>query len=702
MGIEAPITFTGNFDKLTKDFNGQSKLIGDAVKGLFAYFTVGKVVEGLHAIIDQASETEKSVTRLANSLRGSGDATDNNIKRFQEFAEVMQRSSEFTKDQILAQISLAKTFGTSNKEAEQLVKTAVDLSAATGIDLNSAVNELGLSLSGNARQMAKQFPVIRQLTEEQLRHGGAIKALGALYEGSAARGLQNYSGKTAQLSHSFEDFEKILGNVIIKNPKFLKDIDDISAALISLTAVLARNQDRLISWSSGFASVYGTLLLALTTRNVHPFVDALKAMNKEVDHSSEIVDLFGGKFKSLVQIFNPITGKFDALSSGAKKSGEDVHELGDQFDFVRGKMIKGFDEGTTRSLEDFKKLKQEFQSLKDSLRDVGETESQTLTNTFNRHRKLIDDALSHGYESQKERQVLLGELELKYTREVYNLRKKEFDELAQKLKEIYDNPIKGFFPNINQNKNGKLNISEATQKQISTYAGLAGTVLQGAQGAGALLADAGTAAAEAFFGPAGQAAGPIITALEQGPVAMKQMVDQFADALPALLKNILEAVPAVIQEMADKAPDIIAALVEDAPEIIETLVEATPQISLKLAEILPRTLAKVFGDGATRFIGQILSGAVQFVGKIIQGAGEFVQKLINSLSSGGGIFSSGGGGGLSGLTAAVSPLAAALGLKAGSVAGLQSQPRSLSVNVHISNKQLATAIIDLRKSGFAI
>ena len=268
---------------------------------------------------------------------------------------------------------------------------------------------------------------------------------------------------------------------------------------------------------------------------------------------------------------------------------------------------------------------------------------------------------------------------------------------------------------------------EADQQQAGARGvGAASSVLGGRQGAVNLISQGAEFAGQAFLGIPG--IGQLVGQLAQGPEAVKQLVKEFADAIPDVIVAIAEAIPVVLETLAEKLPDIITALVEKADRIIIALVRAMPAVAFALAKVVGEAAFRFVDEiarGATQFVGKILEGAFRFVDELIKGVGEAFNRLVDNINplkglgiGGGGDNPAGGAAVGAGIGFAVGgPVGALIGGIAGSLFGkgggagagggfAQSKGGGPSggaptqVVLKIGQRELAQAMLDVNRQGF--
>ncbi|TXH09498.1 MAG: hypothetical protein E6R04_07985 [Spirochaetes bacterium] len=136
-------------------------LIQDAATSLFDTF----IVDGIAA----SRGYQDSLNQLSNSLKLSGDFSDAALQSFTELADEIEKNSKVSDDAVLQQAAYAKSLGLSNEQTEKLIRAAVELSAVTGKDLDSSVQELAKSMEGTAGKSLKLLEATKDLTKEQLK-----------------------------------------------------------------------------------------------------------------------------------------------------------------------------------------------------------------------------------------------------------------------------------------------------------------------------------------------------------------------------------------------------------------------------------------------------------------------------------------------------------------------------------------------------
>jgi hypothetical protein len=181
---------------------------------------IGFVRNSITGSISAYSESEDAVNRLGQALRSTGSFSQLASLDIQNFASRLQASSKFNDEAILEQFSFAKSLGTTNEQAKNLVTAAANLSATLGGSLEENTQKLGKTLAGTSGRLGQLIPDLRSLTVEQLKNGEAANLINQKYGGAAANELNTYSGSVAALKNSFNDLQERIGASIVQSTTF--------------------------------------------------------------------------------------------------------------------------------------------------------------------------------------------------------------------------------------------------------------------------------------------------------------------------------------------------------------------------------------------------------------------------------------------------------------------------------------------------
>jgi hypothetical protein len=226
-----------SFSNIEKQAKASSKNIESSFGGVTSLLTknLAAVGAGLAAIgtayvgtifskasIEAAIEQEQAITRLNQSLASAGRFTQETSREFQEFAKQLGATTAMDAEVIDGLLALSNNFARTNEEAKKLTQSAIELSAATGKDLNSSIEMLGKTLSGEAGRLGSSVPAIKNLSAEALKAGEAIDIVLSRFSGSAAAQANTFQGSINTLKNAFEDVLEEVGKFVTQSPALIK------------------------------------------------------------------------------------------------------------------------------------------------------------------------------------------------------------------------------------------------------------------------------------------------------------------------------------------------------------------------------------------------------------------------------------------------------------------------------------------------
>lgn len=224
---------------------GLLKVAAGAAVGIFAG---QQLIQGIRTVTAAAATQETAVTQLNTALKLSGDFSVAASKDMQAFASEIQSMSTVGDEAVLSQLALAKSFNLSNDESKKLIKSAVDLSAATGMSLDSAVINLGKSYSGLAGELGELIPAIRGMTEEQLSSGAAVEYVKERFGGAASEMTKTFGGALQQLKNLQGDLNEEIGFIITENPVIIGVFNEMGSAFKLFGDIVRENADEIRSY----------------------------------------------------------------------------------------------------------------------------------------------------------------------------------------------------------------------------------------------------------------------------------------------------------------------------------------------------------------------------------------------------------------------------------------------------------------------
>jgi len=152
---------TADFQKKLKDGSKDVDDIGERAKEFgkkaAAAFAVAGAAIGAFAVsaVKAAAEDEAAQLKLAETIRSTTKATDDQIKGVERYITQTSIAAGITDDELRPAFSRLVRSTNDVEDAQKLLNLALDLSAATGKPLEAVTNALGRAYDGNTTALGK-------------------------------------------------------------------------------------------------------------------------------------------------------------------------------------------------------------------------------------------------------------------------------------------------------------------------------------------------------------------------------------------------------------------------------------------------------------------------------------------------------------------------------------------------------------------
>ena len=233
--------------KGAKKSEKQIKGVGGALGGMAkqagiaaaAYFGSRMLLDGIKSSVDLFAKQEAAEKKLRFA---AGASTQELIRQ----AQALQQTTKHGDEAIIAQQAYVKSLGISTEQTKEIIQASVDLSAALGISLESAVMNTTKTLSGMQGELGEKLPAaFKELTAEQLKAGEGITFIREQFKGFAEEEADTTQGALAQMSNAIGDAGEALGETL--------------APIIIVTAnaitSLAEGFQKLFSWQDKYKAL---------------------------------------------------------------------------------------------------------------------------------------------------------------------------------------------------------------------------------------------------------------------------------------------------------------------------------------------------------------------------------------------------------------------------------------------------------------
>jgi hypothetical protein len=232
-----------------EDFSEKAKVAFAAAAAAAVAYAGKLAIEGVQAAIaDEAAQK-----RLQTALQNVTGATESQIQAIENQILKTSLATGVSDDQLrpaLQRLAIA----TGNVEsAQNLLKIALDISAATGKDLQTVSNALGKAYEGNTAALSKLGVGLTATEIKTLGVEEAVKQLSNTFGGSAATQAETFEGRIARVKVAFDETKETIGYALLPIiEKFLKFVTETAVpalqnfkkdAIDPVIAAFNRNKD---------------------------------------------------------------------------------------------------------------------------------------------------------------------------------------------------------------------------------------------------------------------------------------------------------------------------------------------------------------------------------------------------------------------------------------------------------------------------
>ncbi len=357
--IEIEIDGKKGFAAFKKDAFSSATAAGEEVaKGVGAGFTekfsgfvtplkaaiaaIGAIAAGsvFKSAIEASNEQATAIHELSIALANAGRFSEEAKNGFIAFADQIQQTTKFSDDFVISLEKTATNFAKTNEDALKLTEAAIQLSAATGIDANTAVEKLGLSLQGVSRGLNLAIPGFTKTSEEALKTGAALDFVLDKFGGTAQAQVNTFGGALAKAKNSFDELLESIGDIVTKSPAAVAVITEIGKMLLR-----AAESVKGLGKNNGFNDVtIGALNFALVIAdNVLPIIETLK------NAFLLFVNVAAGAIQEFLII--PLLSVADAAATVGNAIGATSDQTAQTFSDLKDAAFTALDEINMKALE---------------------------------------------------------------------------------------------------------------------------------------------------------------------------------------------------------------------------------------------------------------------------------------------------------------------------------------------------------------
>jgi hypothetical protein len=228
----------------------------------------GLAAAGLSAA-KAAADEELAMKKLATQINNSTNATTAQISANEAFIGRLQYTAAVSDDELRPALSSLVTATQDLQHAQRLLGVALDVSAATGMDLGSVSQALSRGFSGNMRSLAALSPELKTAIKNGADFSDVLKILESNFGGASDAAANTAAGGLAKMQIALDDAQETIGMALVP---YLVEFAD---ALAGAAKFIRENTPLVIGFAIGLGGLATALLAAKAAMVVYNAIAAI-------------------------------------------------------------------------------------------------------------------------------------------------------------------------------------------------------------------------------------------------------------------------------------------------------------------------------------------------------------------------------------------------------------------------------------------
>lgn len=247
--------FQQKAQQVERNLGSLEKRLTSLGKSLSVKLTVPLAALGAVAL-KNADTQQQAEQRLLTALKGRTDIQQRLIAQAAE----LQSRSVLGDEVVIGQQAYLASLGMTEEQIGRVIEASAQLSAATGMTLDSAVKNLAKTFGGLTGELGESIPKLKELTVEQLKNGEAVDFILENYKGFAESAAQTALGPLRQLNNAWGDFLEQIGAAMMP---FATKVTRALTVVVQMLQSLSPAMKQVLVVVAGLAAAIGPLSLGI-------------------------------------------------------------------------------------------------------------------------------------------------------------------------------------------------------------------------------------------------------------------------------------------------------------------------------------------------------------------------------------------------------------------------------------------------------
>lgn len=328
-------------------FGGKLEKFGKVAAAAFAAAAAAAVAYAGKLAVDgvkAAIEDEAAQTRLANALKNVTGATDAQIAAIEQQILKTSLATGVADDKLRPALQRLAVATGDVEKSQNLLKLALDISAATGKDVETVSNALAKAYEGNTGALSRLGVGLSSAELKSMTFQQATIALGETFGGAALEQANTFEGQIQRLKVGFDEAKESVGAALLPVLKDLLDyftntlipkfIEAKDKAIEPIRKAFEDNKDTLNDlWKfikDYVVPIFETTLVLAVTNAGKAIAGIVNIIAKVFDGVRTIIDNAIDGVNAFIRLYNsvPVLPNISLISKPAWVTGSSTGPLG--------------------------------------------------------------------------------------------------------------------------------------------------------------------------------------------------------------------------------------------------------------------------------------------------------------------------------------------------------------------------------------
>ena len=253
--------------KATTSLDKSVKQLGKTLAGVFGAQQLLKFAKNAASAF---IEDQREATRLAIAVKNLGLAFE--APAIEDYIQNLSRLSGVTDSQLRPSMQALLQITGSVTESQKILNQALDVSAATGIDVATVAQDIGRAYTGNTRGLRKYNLGLTQAELTTSSYVDVQARLNTLFSGASSTQLQTYAGQMSLLSVAAGEASETIGKGLIDAMITLTESKDVTDFVNKIDSV-AQSISNVIGSVGRFSTVIKGLFTGASPEEIRAIFD---------------------------------------------------------------------------------------------------------------------------------------------------------------------------------------------------------------------------------------------------------------------------------------------------------------------------------------------------------------------------------------------------------------------------------------------